>query len=290
MHIVFHIGAHCTDNERLLRCLLRDASMLAEHNVAVPGQGRYRKLFRDTLEGLGEAEPKEGTRDLLLDAVLDGRIAERLVLSNPSFLCPPNRVFEEGQLYAMAGTRAKALGQIFAGDEITIFLGLRNPASFIPDVYAQSSGMAFLDFMGGTDPRQVRWSDLVARLHEALPRAQLVLWANEDTPLIWGDILRRMAGTPDAAFAGEYDLMETIMTEDGMGRFRTYLAQRNITGTAQRRRVIAAFLDKYAVEEEVVEEVDLPGIDNALAAELTSAYEADCTKIAAMPGVDWIAP
>ncbi|MGZ9810076.1 hypothetical protein ACXN5S_06395 [Pseudoroseicyclus sp. H15] len=290
MHIVFHIGAHCTDNERLLRCLLRDASMLAEHNVAVPGQGRYRKLFRDTLEGLGESRAKEGTRDLLLDAVLDGRITERVILSNPSFLCAPNRVFEDGALYAAAGTRATALGQIFEEDEIEIFLALRNPASFIPDVYAQTSNMAFLDFMGGTDPRQVRWSDLVGRLHKALPGAKLVVWANEDTPLIWGDILRRMAALPEAEFAGEFDLVESIISPEGMARLTTYLTQRGIKGAAQRRRVIAAFLDKFAVEDEVVEEVDLPGMDAALVAELTEAYEADCEAIAKMDGVEWLAP
>ncbi|WP_373353271.1 hypothetical protein [Pseudoroseicyclus sp. CXY001] len=290
MNIVFHIGAHCTDNERLLRCLLRDAAMLADHGVAVPGQGRYRKLFRDTFEGLGSATAKEGTRELLLDAVLDGRIAERVILSNPSFLCPPNRVFEEGALYAMASERLGALGRIFAEDQLEIFLALRNPASFIPDVFAQSTGMAFLDFIGGSDPRQIRWSDLVRRIQEALPGARLVVWANEDTPLLWGEILARLAGVEGAAFAGEFDLLETIMSAEGLTRLKAYLEQRKITGLSQRRRVIAAFLDKYALEEAVVEEVDLPGLDDALVAELTASYEADCARIGSMTGVEWLAP
>ncbi|MES2145513.1 MAG: hypothetical protein V4516_14445, partial [Pseudomonadota bacterium] len=48
MQIVYHLGAHCTDEDRLLRCLLRNRGVLAERGVVVPGPARYRKLLRDT--------------------------------------------------------------------------------------------------------------------------------------------------------------------------------------------------------------------------------------------------
>ena len=37
MEIAYHIGANCTDGERLLKSLLRNVDRLAGRGVAVPG-------------------------------------------------------------------------------------------------------------------------------------------------------------------------------------------------------------------------------------------------------------
>ena len=36
MRIVYHLGAHCTDEDRLVRCLLKNRAVLAEAGIAVP--------------------------------------------------------------------------------------------------------------------------------------------------------------------------------------------------------------------------------------------------------------
>ena len=48
MRIVYHLGAHFTDDERLLRCLLKNRDVLAQHDIVVPGPNRYRRLLRET--------------------------------------------------------------------------------------------------------------------------------------------------------------------------------------------------------------------------------------------------
>ena len=48
MRIVYHLGAHCTDEERLVRCLLKNRATLADQGIVVPAPTRYRKLLRDT--------------------------------------------------------------------------------------------------------------------------------------------------------------------------------------------------------------------------------------------------
>jgi hypothetical protein len=57
MEIAFHLGAHATDEERLIRCLLRNRKALAEEGIAVPGTARYRKLLRQSAAELGESAP-----------------------------------------------------------------------------------------------------------------------------------------------------------------------------------------------------------------------------------------
>ena len=45
MEIAFHLGAHCTDENQLLRSLLDDKGRLADQGICVPGPGRYRDVI-----------------------------------------------------------------------------------------------------------------------------------------------------------------------------------------------------------------------------------------------------
>ena len=75
-----------------------------------------------------------------------------------------------------------------------------------------------------------------------------------------------------------------------MARFQAYLGSHPPQSQLQLRRVIAAFLDKYAIPEEIEEEVDLPGWDARLVDDLTRAYEEDVIRIGGMDGVEFVAP
>ena len=54
---------------------------------------------------------------------------------------------------------------------------------------------------------------------------------------------------------------------------------------AQKREVMIAFLGKYAIEDALEEELDLPGWSESLVEELTEIYEHDMDEIAEMAGV-----
>lgn len=304
MQIVYHIGANCTDEDLLIRCLLRNADALSDYGTAVPRPGAYRSLIRDTIHGLGGRPPSPEARDILLDAMLeaagDGAGAEamvdeappdRMVLSNPDFICVPPRIFERGIFYAEAEAKVRGLRRLFPDDEVQLFLSLRDPATFLPAVFAAAHQSDFGAFMQGVDPHDVRWSGLVSRIRACAPRMPVTVWCNEDTPLLWGDILRRMAGLPEAEpLEGEYDLVARIMRPDGMDRLLAYLASHPPRTPEDRRRVIAGFLQKYALTEEIEEEVDLPGWTDATLAALSRDYEADMSVIAGMEGVTFLTP
>ena len=105
MHVVFHLGSHCTDEDRLVRCLLKNKGRLAAEGIVVPGPSRYRTMLRDTLAALHGAQATPEAQAVLLDALMDEDEAVRLILSNDQFLCFADRVLEGGTLYADAGTR-----------------------------------------------------------------------------------------------------------------------------------------------------------------------------------------
>jgi hypothetical protein len=289
MKITIHLGAHRTDQDRLMKTLMRNATRLARHGIFIPGPSRYRTLLRDVTQKLkgGVANPE--TLDLVLDALLDTTDAEHIVLSYESFLCGPQAVLADSGYYARAARRVLGLRNVFPGHRVRFALGLRNPASHIPAVFQGLTDMRLSEFLGGVDPATCRWSVPMREMTEAVPDCPFIVWCNEDTPLIWTDVLRAVGDYPDSVWArGGNDLLAAIMTQYGWERMKTYLADNPPLNDAQRRRVYAAFLDKYALPEAVEEEIDLPGWDAGLIDRMTASYEADVAEIARMPGVRFL--
>ncbi len=291
MQIVYHIGANCTDQDRLLKSTLKNADHFAKQGVKVPGPGKYRRLIRETIQRLDGKPPMEDSREVLLDAILDDEDCKRLVMSHSEFICIHGRVFENGIFYELAELKLGGLRDLFPNDDIEIFLSLRNPATFIPALFNEYKKGDFDQFMGGFDPMHMRWSDLITRIRTIAPKARLTVWCNEDTPLIWAQLIRELAGVdPMTRITGGFDLISAIITPDGMKRFVAYLKANPPQTEHQKRRIIAAFLERYAIEEEVEDEIDLPGWTDQTIATLTAEYDADVDRIRAMPDVTFIAP
>ena len=85
------------------------------------------------------------------------------------------------------------------------------------------------------------------------PDAPFTIWCDEDTPLIWPEVLRSVAGHSAAIqLDGEDDLLERLMVPEGLSRMRDYLSANPPAGTTQRRRVVSAFLDKFALADQLL--------------------------------------
>lgn len=293
MQVVLHTGVHCTDDDRLLKCALRNAEAWRHEGVAIPGPSQYRTLLTEAVNKLRGGLPKPETREIVLDAILQedpGQIS-RLVLSNENFFSVPKLMFQGGCVYQRAEVRLETLANIFSGDEVQVFMGLRDPASFLPAAFAATPHQDFRSFMDGVDPMQFRWSDLLRRIRADLPEIPITVWCNEDTPLLWGQIIREMAGIAlSRKIAGAFDLYARIISREGMQRFRAFLKENQTITESQKRRVMMAFLDKYALDEEIEEELDLPGWDGPYVDMLTEVYEDDLDLIAGMDGIRLLTP
>ncbi|OWU83378.1 hypothetical protein ATO6_18080 [Oceanicola sp. 22II-s10i] len=290
MEIVLHAGAHCTDVDRLVKCLLKNKDLFLQKGIAVPGPSRYRKLLRDTVKAMIKDAPADGARDILLDQIVEQDGATRVLLSDENFFCVPKLAVSGGLLYPRAEQRLTDLAELFGSDHLTLCLGIRNPATYLPALFAESPHDDFLTFLDGTDPALLRWSELIARIRAAHPEIEITVWCNEDTPLIWGSIIREVAGLEHGTkIIGGFDLLADIMSKEGMQRFRAYLHAHPVMTERQKRRVIAAFLDKFAIEDEIEEELDLPGWDEAYVDMLSERYDEDVFEIERIPDVHFIA-
>ncbi len=290
MRIVYHLGAHGTDNERLLRCLLKNRGVLAEQGIVVPDPARYRNLLRDTAIALKGQPASLETQAIVLDQIMDEDQADRLVLSWENFLSFPKWVLR-GSLYPAAGERIRAFTQIFPQIEAEFHLAIRNPATFLPELFLRQKYRSFAEFLDGTDPEQLRWSDTIRDILSQNPGVPLTVWCDEDTPMTWPEVVQAVSGhAPGTRMAELDELLCTLMTDDGLARMKSYLDTHPPATVPQRRRIVSAFLDKFALPEMIDMEVELPGWTEDTVERITATYEADVADIAAMPGVMFLAP
>lgn len=289
MRIVFHLGAHCTDEERLVRCLYGNRAQLGAQGIAVPDPTRYRKLLRDTAAQLRGSEASAETQTLVLASILDaGETAERLILSWDNFLSFPQWALR-GTIYAFAGERIRAYSNVFPKAQAEFHLAIRNPATFLPALFEKQKIKTYEEFIEGTDPMSLRWSDVIAQIRAQNPTSPLTVWCDEDTPLIWPEVLQAVSQhAPGTRLEGADELLSVIMAPEGLARMQGYLSSHPPESVAQRRRIVAAFLDKFARADRVEMEVDLPGWTEDSLAAMNATYRDDIARIAAMPGVTLI--
>jgi hypothetical protein len=295
MRIVYHLGAHCTDEERLLRCFLKNRGVLAEQGIVVPGPTRYRNLLRDTAIALKGKPATIETQALVLEQIMEEDRAERLILSWDNFLAfIPWAV--DGALYPSAGPRTRAFAQVFPQIEAEFHMGLRNPASFLPQVFHRQKGIkggkpTVEAFTAGIDIFDLRWSDVVERILDANPEAEITLWCDEDTPLVWPEVLAAVSGAAPGTVLEDADaLLSEIMAPEGLERMRTYEASHPVTSVAGRRRMVSAFLEKFAIPAKVEQEVEMAGWTEGTITALTEIYQQDLAYLATLPGVTVIRP
>jgi hypothetical protein len=290
MRIVYHLGAHCTDQERLIRCLLKNRDTLARQGIAVPGPARYRALLRDTAIQLRGAPASRDTQAMLLEQIAPDSSAERVVLSWDSFIGFAKGAVRGG-LYPAAAERMRAFVQIFPDFETEFHLAIRNPATFVPALVARQRGRPGDEAVTDTDPTRLSWSAMVGALRAANPEVPVTVWCDEDTPLIWPEVLAAVSGCrPGTPFSDGDELLAEIMTPEGLAALRGALAAAPPADSAVWRRMVADHLARFARPEALETEIDLPGWDADLVAWLNAAYDRDVARLRDMPGVTLLWP
>jgi hypothetical protein len=103
--------------------------------------------------------------------------------------------------------------------------------------------------------------------------------------------MREIAGVPDSVpLVGTYDLLSTIMEQEGMQRMKGYLKNNPPPTPQHELKIILAFLNKYALDDAMDEDIDLPEFTHQLVDQLSEQYDADTDFIQSMQGVNFITP
>ena len=292
MQIALHTGLHFTDEGKLLGSLAKNREVLAKRGISLPKPSSYRNQLRDILNN-GDLVHGPETRDGFILGLKDKHVQspDRIILSNDNFFSVPRLALRDNTYYPGAEEKLRDFCNLFHGCEIEICLSVRNTASFVPALLASVPEDSAHMMLEGLVPTALRWSDLIRRLREAAPHVGLTVWCNEDTPIIWEQLLRELTGVePTLKLEGRDDLLTEIMSAEGLSRYTDYLAKHPAMTEMQKRRVIAAFLDKFALEDELEEELEIQGWNEEYIDALTEIYDEDVYEISRIPGINLVTP
>lgn len=288
MDVSIHVGALVTETEPLLKTILKNGQALTKRDIYAPGPGNYRRLMRESIQ-IFEKDghvPAEG-RDILLDAILADQVPQRLVLSLPQILGMENRFFEHGHFLGMAPQRLAMLMRIFAADDLHFHFTVRNLATFLPALVAVSRHSGLHGFApDGFDPGQPHWSQLLAELVAITPDARWTVWADEDAPILWPALVRRMTGlTLDVPIKGRWDKLATLVTPPGREQLKELEKSGAPVSPEEEIDTALAVLEAHGREDGVTATIELDGWDQVYVDHLTDVYEEDLDLIERIHGV-----
>ncbi len=287
VQILFHMGAHATDQGLLIRSVLRNRGELAKQGIIVPGPSRYRELIGNVSTTLRGEPASEDTEAMLLEAIGDHDHAERIVLSNENFLCRASVVLSDDGLYPKA-QKSAWLRNCFPSHDVEFAIALRNPATLVPDLLMQLGEDDRDAAVRALKPQRLRWLDVIVDIAAANPETPIVIWCHEEAPFIWGDLLRELtAHDPTTELDGDTDLLEQIISPDSVGKLTDFLEAQGSITRDQRNKAIAAFLDAHAGDE-LEAEIDVPGWTAEVVAEMTAEYDDDISAIAQLHNVTMV--
>lgn len=287
--IALHIGAPNTDNGQLTWSLRKDAEALLEQGVMIRRPGTYLKALQQLLRKQEQEFVTEEERERFLANIVKDQSVSRIILTNSGFLGVPGWMLSGGRLYRNAGRNVAALRGVFPGNRCEFFLGLRDPATLIGPVFKSQSSRTWAQFAGGVDFLNLRWSEVIADIQQHNPGCHITVWCNEETPVIWPNILGEVTGLGQSyRFQGELDITRSIVSATGYERLEKYLEARPGLNGEQRERVRELFLNYYHSEDALEEEIDLPGWSQVLVDQMSERYLADTDLIRHMPGVTFL--
>lgn len=286
MQVAFHVGVHATDEERLWRSLAQNADTLRAQGVELCANAVNEPILNEALGSLKGGPASAEMEAVILDALVEAESPRRLVMSRPTFLGLPRRLFSAEGLMPYAGTKMLDLANVLPSAQAEFFLALKNPATLICQLVNRND-RNYDQLMGMSDPRGKRWAPTLRRAVQELRGRRLVVWCHEDLPMVFPEVLRRLAGTaPDTPLKGEDRLLRTLLTEPGQIALRERIKP-GLT-TDQRRAITEALLDEFARPDQLVLDINLPGWTAEMVAEMTEYYRRDVAEIAALPGIEFI--
>lgn len=289
INIVYHLGAPHTDNDQLTRSLRKDSDLLAKNATMLRRPKEYRPLIKEMVIELEGEMPSVVDQETLLASIIKDQHVDRLIMSDSQYLGVPAWMFFGGALYQNAARNTEKIRNLFPDNPCEFFLGIANPAHFIPASFKAQNQKNYDGFIDGTDLFSVHWSDVIARIKEAHPDCPVTVWCNEDTPVTWPTVLREVASLdPQTRLEGELDVIREIISQSGNELLAKYLDERPDLAETQRHRVREIFLEKFFLDDAVEHEIDLPGWTADVIEELTDNYEDDIERIEQMPDVNFI--
>lgn len=271
----------------------KSARAFGRVNIATPGPKQYRPVIATELARLDGLPPIIEEEDAVLAQILGEQSdAKHLIMINEDWAGGRDMMFKGGQLYKEIGISVSRIAELFSKHDLHISMSIRNPAFLVnAALTAPSTPVSLNWFLKHSDPMDLSWVAPIEQVQKAVPNAQITMWCEEDTPLIWPRIMRQIANVPDdTPIRGAFAAITDALRPEGVTRFRTFLRNHTLTSALQYECAVLAFLDKYADESVMTASCNVPGWTEETVHDLSLNYEDDIAVLAAKDNVNFILP
>lgn len=291
MHVAIYAGAAFTDEGRMLGSLQANKDVLTQNGSVYFGPRKFRQSLKPAFRSMGSSEDAQQALEKLRAVLPVQPSIERAVFPSGQMFGGNENYLEDGQLYPLAGRRMAFLAEAFNDATLELFFALRNPGSFIPKLLMTLPEAEREDLIRSTDLSCLGWIGMVEDVRDLAPDVNITLWCNEDSPLVWGDVVRAIGGLPDdAAVNGEYDLLLSLLTPEGQQQANAMIADAGEGQQQGLRTFLAEVLEEHALPEKVEEELELPGWNSEIIDAFSELYRQELDRLGTMPGVRMLMP
>jgi hypothetical protein len=293
MSILLHLGAHKTASTHLQQSLRSQQLKLRRARVSYLGPDQLR---RDALpiSKLAEYGLEAKSKDLTLmrDALARHRSwAGRIILSEENILGVAHNlaIIRKARFYPGGPQRLRNLLDALDLHEVTVFLAVRNPASFIVSAYSQRLYAGFCEsfeqYLGALDPAVLQWTTLVHALCKNPRVGRCIVWQFEDYPAIVPSVFAELLPP---------ELADSISVKPGVRHAGlSARAQAHVMAatppTSREEGIALVKAARNAFPKTAIEPGFAPVSPDVVAA-CGLSYAADIARLAALPKVTLLQP
>lgn len=286
--LVFHLGAHATDDGQIAGWLAQNAAVLSGQGLVVAQPRRFLAQISQALAAHGPDGPATPEREAaLLQALGLSEERRRLVVSAPGLLGPAAQVIApEGFYIKDVARRVYGLRVLFPRTRLHLLLAVRGAEGFLPALLAPMPDDAADTLLPHLDDDILPWSLLVSTLRRQAPAAALTVWRHEDLGQVWPQVLAALTGPGRRVpMAGMMGFAGMGLTAQGRLRAERYLAANPPGDAARLQKVLALFAGRFGHQSEPASLPALPEWAVAHVHRLARSYETEWADIASLDGV-----
>jgi hypothetical protein len=250
MDIRIHIGVHRTGTQHLRKVLALNSDLLAEHGVCLPSPEYSEKAFARAVRQMKSGDSIEKINADLLSALTQDKEYRRIVMIDPNISGTLMRPIGKEFFYPRISTTISRIVTAMEGLPLRLFVGVRNPATFIPSCYGKGirskPDVSFQSYVAEANLQGLRWSDFLHRAQLKKDQVPMTVWRFEDYPFIWRDVIQALTGIENREdIVGSSASVNRGISLRGAILMHTYLNENKVKTRAEFEVVRAAFDRKF---------------------------------------------
>lgn len=286
--ISFFLGGHRVGVSHVYDRLQKNKRLLKSKGIHVLDGDAARRAVSAAVTAFNNHKPIEQVKADLLTAIeADNPKHNSVVVISDGMSGQIQRPMAGNTFYPAAARRTEILTKILSPYKLKFFLGLRNPATFIPSAWGTAlmngSLIRFEDFIEPANIRDLRWAYTLERILPEAPKGSLHVWRIEDYPDIWRDLIGAMTGLSETdKLTQNPKPINSGLSFEGAMQLYEFLAGSGEVAEEERNEVVKELLKSHPSSAEPTDHM-LWGTE--LIEDLTYRYDDDWYYIERMEDV-----